>query len=48
MISSVAGVGMKVTTSSMTLGIALEPFDGSIATTTAMLSAGQTVKTEKS
>lgn len=34
-ISSVSGIGMKATTSGVTIGMALEPFDGSSSTTTA-------------
>ena len=42
--SSLAGVGMKATTSGVTVGIALEPFDGSTATTSATVN-GQEIKT---
>ncbi|MDO8664272.1 MAG: hypothetical protein Q7K44_01850, partial [Candidatus Liptonbacteria bacterium] len=42
--SSLAGVGMTATSTGMTVGIALEPFDGSTATTTVTVN-GQEVKT---
>ncbi|MEK7153576.1 MAG: hypothetical protein AAB834_06505, partial [Patescibacteria group bacterium] len=45
--SSVAGVGMRATAEGPTVGIALEPFDGSSATTTATLPDGTTVQTGK-
>jgi hypothetical protein len=45
-ISSLPGIGSKATTSGMTVGIALEAFDGSAATTTASAN-GREVKTGK-
>ena len=46
-LSSIAGVGMKATTSGATVGIALDSFDGSESTTTILMSDSTLVKTGK-
>ncbi len=46
-LSSLAGVGLKATTSGVTVGIALENFGPANSTTSVLLSYGRTVKTGK-